>query len=379
MQELQCLGKLPIFFLTVWHFAFFWNFYENPNLLATSEVLSNYYPFWTWLGRQLKRFRIPLVDNIYYRYPSCIPFLSVFYPPYFLTSLFSSFRLYSILILSHYLLGSYLAFIMLSQYVCDPVALFGAISLVYNAYNIKLQTPCFSFTSCWIMGILLPFPYGAICFGMAILGGYWPILITMLPITLLNPSCMWGVILGIPQIIPFLWYFPKSIRAVQKPDRNYGKMPIWRFFVRTTFPSNGVHYPELVFGVGLCSFLWIKTISIWWLFALIGFLGTQGYPLVARIPSRFLYLLGFSLIMASLMPLNAYYSHLLWTVVVTTQVFLLWPNRGIYPHFPYSQWWRKPDMSIYTGKLWPNNTGYMHEEHHQDYFGGFSLAENYHG
>jgi hypothetical protein len=63
--------------------------------------------------------------------------------------------------------------------------------------------------------------------------------------------------------------------------------------------------------------------------------------------------------------------------VIVLQMFLLWKNRDIYPHFPFCQWWRKLEDFKFEGKEWPNNTGYMNEEHHHDYFGGFSLAKNY--
>ena len=68
---MRCVEELSI--LVVMHVAFFWKFYRNPWLLNTSEVASNFFPFWKWAGSHL-----PFRDKIYYLYPACIPFLSVF-------------------------------------------------------------------------------------------------------------------------------------------------------------------------------------------------------------------------------------------------------------------------------------------------------------
>jgi hypothetical protein len=288
------------------------------------------------------------------------------------------FKLYSWLILIHYFFGSLLAFATISQLFSYPVALFGALTLVYNSYNVKPQTPCQAFSSCWLMGILLPFPYGAICFGMAILGGYFPIIIPLLPITILNPSCLLGIVIGLPQLIPFAWYFPKSCRAKKLPDPNWGKVPWWRYFIHSRLPTTGIHYPEFMFGVGICAVLCIfppftAQKYIWLLFALIGVLGTRGYLTFARIPARWLYLVSYSTVYCSLFAITGTF----WAWVgVGVQSWLLFKNRSIYPHFPYSQWWNKPSMLDYSNKVFPGNTGYMTEKHVQNYYGGFSLAEN---
>lgn len=383
MQELRCLGELSAIILIAYHFAFFWKFYKNPYLLNTSEVASNFYPFWKWSGIQ----KWPVwKDNIYYLYPASIPFLSCFYiPSVVFLKINTAFRVYAYLILLHYLLGSFLAFMALKQYFSEWVALFGAISLVYNAYNIRLQTPCFSFTSCWLMGVLHP-DIGWFCLGMALLGGYWPIVLTASPILLLNPSCLWGVLIGLPQIIPFLWYFPKSIRAKKRYDKNWGRMPIWRYFFRSTIPENGmIHYPEYSFGVGICAVLCIFSCifvnisvynHIWLLIAMVGFIGSQGYLHFDRIPARWVYLVSYSLICGACVALGGVIGGggaILPLLVI--QMAFLWKNRTIYPSFPFSQWWRKEHK--FEGTDWPNNTGYWNGVGHQNYYGGFSLAENF--
>lgn len=369
------MEKLSIFLLTVWHFAFFWRFYRNPNLLATSEVLSTFFPHWRWMGLQLRSGTLPLIDKIYYKYPACIPFLSTFYPPSMITSLTGNFRVYTILILSHYWLASILAFSMLRHYFSLNIALFGALSLVYNAYNIKVQTPCHAFTSCWIMGILHPGWLGVLSFGMAVLGGYWPILVVTLPVILLNPTSVWGIFLGLPQILPFLWYWPRSVRAKTRAS-SAGRMPLHRFFISHTFPTDGFHFPEFAWGIGLVLPIALLSVSVWWIFAIIAFLGTQGMVKIARIPARFLYFLAFSLIMSGNCALESHYSQHLLLGVIILQAIFLWRWRYLYPSFPFSQWWRSP--SYYFSKFvqsskWPYFSGYYFNKHQTWYRGDFRL------
>jgi hypothetical protein len=217
-----------------------------------------------------------------------------------------------------------------------------------------------------------------LAFGMAILGGYWPIILAGFPIFLFNPLCLVGGVIALPQIVPFLGYYPKSIRAKKKNDRSWGKMPIKRFFVRLCWPENGmIHYPEYSFGVGLISLISLISHTSWWhLCAIYGFIGSQGVFILDRIPARFVYLVSFSLVMASIPALGSFNSHLLFGLTIL-QGFLLWKNRDIYPSFPFSQWWRKITEHKFVGSNWPNNTGYMTGEHHHDYYGGFALAENF--
>lgn len=378
MYQLRCLEELSVIVLTVYHFSFWWRFYSNPFRHATSEVLSNFFPHWLWLGRRLRAWESPFTDKIYYRFPAGIPFLSTFYPPYLATAYLSSFlskdtafRVYSVLILIHSLLGSIFAFIMFRQFSHPLVALFGSLSLTYSAYMIRPFTPCEAFTMAWLPLVLTP--AGWVGLGMALLGGYFPIIVTASPIFILNPSCLSGLFIALPQLIPFLFYFPRSVRSDFKHDPNWGRMPIKRFFIRLCFPENGVHYPEYSFGTGLSIILTVIHPSFWWIFVIISIIGSRGHLMIDRIPARWLYLLSFSLVMASVFALNAHYSHDLIIGLVIGQGFLLWRNRDIYPHFPFCQWWRRPSEFEWSGPGWPNNTGYMNEEHHHDYEGGFSL------
>ena len=370
--------------LVLIHVAFWWMFYRNPWLLCTSEVASNYFPYWRWFGKQLRSGRFPVTDDIYYLQGASIPFLSTFYPPSVLSAFIGSFlsdsrafRLYAYQIVIHSLFTCLGAYWMLLQWFSPEIALFGAISMTYNAFMTRVQTPCFMFTAAWIPLALMSGWVGMVAFGMAVLGGYWPTLLAGFPIFFFNPSCLFGGILALPQIIPFLHYFPKSIRAKKKPDPNWGRMPIKRYFIRLCFPENEIHYPEYSFGIGLCAILWLFKANIWDFLVIYGFIGSQGWFVLDRIPARFVYLVSFSLIMASIHALGSLQTHELMLPLIVGQVFLLWKNRDIYPHFPFSQWWRKITDHKFVGTDWPNNTGYMTGKHHQDYYGGFSLAENY--
>lgn len=223
------------------------------------------------------------------------------------------------------------------------------------------------------MGSLIHGWVGILSFGMAILGGYWPIIITFSPLLVLNPVSIFGVIIALPQILPFLWYWPRSIRSKKRPDPSFGRMPVKRYFLDLRFPENGmIHYPEYTFGIGLCGILAFFHPSFWWIFALIGFIGSQGWFIIDRVPARWVYLVGISLIFCSL---NAIRDTIYALPMIVGQAFLLWKWRYQYPSFPFSQWWRREH--VYKGTDWPNNTGYMNNAGHQKYFGGFSLEENY--
>lgn len=379
------MAQLSVYFLIIFHFCFWWKFYKNPWRLCTSEVLSNEFPYWWWFGQNLRKGDFKTKDDIYYRHGGSIPFLSTFYPPNLLSSFLGAFltksrafRLYVYQMLIHSLLTSVGAYFMFLQWVRPEIALFGAISMTYNAYMIRPQTVCEMYTIAWIPMCLIKGWVGMVAFGMAILGGYFPIMLAGFPIFFFNPSCLWGVVLALPQVIPFLRYYPKSIRANKPFDKAWGRMPLKRYLCSLRWPENGmIHYPEYSFGVGVCFFLAMLHPSWWWITAIYAFIGSQGVFILDRIPARFVYLVSFSLVMASVLALGSLQTNDLVLPLIILQGFLLWKNRDIYPSFPFSQWWRKFDDWKFVGKEFPNNTGYMTGEHHHDYYGGFALAENY--
>lgn len=362
----------PIFLLAAYWLMFWWGFLKNPFRLCTSELASTFFPFWYW-----SKGRISFKSNIYYEYPACIPFLSSFYPTHLITSFLSrflgpdnAFILFIAHILGHYLLGSVMAYYALLGYG-ETAALFGALTLTYSAYFIKPLTPCAVYTHAWVLGAIGGGSFGAFCLGMAILGGYWPTLVYILPVLLIwHPETSWGVLLGLPQIIPFLWYWPRSVRAGVKPDDS-GKVPLWRF-LDLFFPDkyqnsiNGVFWPEMAMYMGIAPLLIWKA-SWWWLPLLSAFLITTSIlPGVQRISARALYLLTFSVAFLTV-PDVVHYSFLI------LQGFLLIQNSSIYPHFPFCQWWKKPSEHDYNTINWPGFTGYMTNEHKTNYRGGFAL------
>lgn len=370
--------------LTAYWLIFWQKFLRNPYLLCTSEVASTYFPRWRWLGKNLFK------PDVYYKYPACIPFLSNFYLPNLLTSWVGArlrmdlaFRAYTWLILGHYLVGSFVAYWMFSQWASPLVSLFGAVTLTYSGYNIKPQTPASAFTCCWIPGLFLGGHVGVLSFGMLILSGYYPPLLYILPVAfLLHPEDILGLFFGIPQLICFLWYWPRSIRAGQLPDRKFGCLSFFKLLdlfipTKSVALTNGVHYPEVAMYMGLAP-LFIWHLSWWWLViayacaVLVGIL-----PSVQRIPARAIYLLTFCLTVLACQVIEAF-SHNQILGIVFLQLALIFYNSSIYPSFPFSQWWDKPSR-LYAkhpfNGTWPNVTGYLINKKISNYAGAFRLKE----
>lgn len=358
-------------YLIIYWFIFWQKFIRNPFILCTSELATTYFPFFISMGRKWKP-----ADSIYYKYPACIPFLSMWYPPAVLASkvtkylsLDQSFRFFVYFLLGHYLLGSILAY--------KAFGLFGALTLMYAGYCIKPQTPAFVYTICWIPGFFINSPLQPLFLGLAILGGYWPILVYMSPLCLIfSPlNSIIGLFTAFPQIIPFIWYWKRSVRSGQKVDRNLGKLP-W-FKLKDLFWSsksvglvNGVHYPEAEMYMGIAPFF-IWHLSWWWVPLILATMIAVGLiPPVQRISARTLYLISFSIVVLSA---SAIHSLGLNTqlVFLCLQLYLLLRNSDIYPSFPFSQWWNKPS------KIYPKSdyTGYLENKKIHDYKGGFCLKE----
>jgi len=313
--------------------------------------------------------------KVYYKYPACIPFLSMWYPPNIILSkltrfltLDGSFRLYAYFIIGHSLLASILGYRLFEHNGLFP-ALFGAVTLAYSGYVIKPQTPAFMYTMAWIPGIFIGGWFGALSLGMAILGGYWPILVYMVPVILVfayrDPTILLGLIIGLFQIIPFLWYWPKSVRSGQKVDRKFGRLP-WCGLKYLFIPNNSVglinevHYPESRMYVGI-AVLFIFHSSFWYAPLLLAIAIACGLiPPFQRIPMRTLYLATLSI--SALAAQNCH-----GTFPLIIQSVLLLSNSSIYPSFPFSQWWDKPSKRI------QDFTGYLTGLKLNDYKGAFAL------
>ena len=238
MEELSgslfLMAKILIALLA-YHALFFRRQYLEPFRNSTGELLSTHFPHWLWIGRRIADLESWFKDEIYYYNSAGIPFLSCFYPLHLVSAFLGSFmttdnafKLLHYLILSHYILMSVLAYTMFHQWWSEAVSLFGAITLTYMAASQRIQNPCIAYTMAWIPGCFIEGPIGSLSLGLTILGGYWPVLAYMIPwITLNNPGCLRGIIIGLPQIIPFLLYWPKSIRHKQVFPLSFGKVPLW--------------------------------------------------------------------------------------------------------------------------------------------------------
>lgn len=362
-----------IFILLIYWFIFWRKFIEVPFRMCTSEIASTYFPFWRYL-----KGRILFKDKLYYPYPACIPFLSSFYPTYILSSFLSqflsidnSFRLFSLHILAHSFLSSVLSYFMFLQWFNSTASLMGAISIGYMAYSIKPFTPSAMYTMAWIPGILIGGKIGVLSAFMAITGGYWPILVYILPFVAVMTfkSLLIGSILALPQLIAFLWYWPKSVRHKQVIDKQFGRVPLWRYLDlvlpnRTQTTINGVFWPEMAMYIGIIPFMTLNNIKCLWVCGLLVALTIQ----IQRIQARSLYLMSFSLVMMAIS------NRIEWWMVLV-QAWLLLQNADIYPHFPFCQWWDKPSKLYqkYEDHVWPNWTGYLKEKFVKSYIGGFSL------
>lgn len=209
---------------------------------------------------------------------------------------------------------------------------------------------------------------------MAILGGYWPILVYFLPVVaVVSPSSLGGILLALPQILPFARYWKKSVRAGKKVDRNLGRLPWWK--LKDLFwPTNsvaltsGVHYPEVAMYLGIAP-VFIFHASWWWVPLIYSLLTVLSFvPTIQRIGARGILLLTLSICLLSSQALPSILDNQTISLVVL-QAFLLLRNASIYPSFPFSQWWGKPS------KVYPkaDYTGYLENRKINDYKGAFSL------
>ena len=379
--------------LVLYWFVFFWRFLIDPLKLSTSELLSKHFPHWIHLGRELRKFRFPAKDN-YFVYPACIPFLSMFYPPHLLSAFLGSFfrlnNAFRILVYSeliHYLLCSFLSFRMFSQWYPAEIALFGALTLTYMAYSIKLINPCIVYTIAWIPGMFIHGYMGSISLGMALLSGYYPVLIYIFPFAVyLNPVCVLGVILGLVQLIPMLWYWPKSVRHKTKISRRFGSVPAWRF-LDLVMPGyvgqvRRLFHPESVMFLGWIPLLFIpfaRSRAFFICLAMV-IISTGVIKPLFRNPCRALYTFSFFLVWLAVSGL--FYSALTPKQVLLLtfiQAYCLLANNRIYPMFPFtekvrpSSYWfgrKSYDKTAYT-----YFTGYITGDSVPRYEGGFSLCK----
>lgn len=197
--------------------------------LATSELLSTFFPTWIWQGQQWIKGKVPKYDPHFWLNAHAHPVISTYYPVGILSSMLgnffgldTAFKIFVWSIFAHYgwcLLGWYL---LLKSHFAPLVALFGAITFTFQAYHIK-QQPCIVYTISW-------FPWIALCpvlaIGMILLAGYYPLSLYLLPLGLfLNhdlPSWVAGFLIGSIQLVVFLKYLPKTIKSKKQKLEEIG-------------------------------------------------------------------------------------------------------------------------------------------------------------
>jgi len=369
--------------LPLYNLIFFWKFWKNPYLNCTSEMATTFFPHFVWFGRTLAKGKFPFKDEIYYKYPGAIPFLASFYLPQIILSLSVykmslnlSLKIYTYFILSHFILGSLITYYMFLRWCDPPVALFGAVTLFYSGYSIKIQQPTIIYTMAWIPGIFFDGPFGILSMAMALYGGYYPILIYLMPfiIVIHTKTVLLGILFALPQLIPFLWYYLKSVRLWAK-DLS-GKVPPWKLWefiipVRNRTHTNGVMFMEMQMYTGIAIFFIWFSHSRFWLVLVFALLVATGSAMKwDRIPARALYLA--TLALAVLATDGLHLSGIDPVAILLLQAALLLFNLDIYPSFPFTQWWRKPS-EYYKSYVYPG-THYLKETKSKPmYQGAFSL------
>ena len=410
MQDIQSILILAIFNL-----LFFWQAWTKPFSLATSELLSTFFPTWIWQGKEWAKWRIPKYDPYYWINAHAHPVISSYYVPQLLCSFWrpksidSKFRVFVLSLIMHYLISSIGWFSLITTWSSSLIAIFGAITLTYVSYNIK-QQPCFIYTISWFPWLL----YGiathsillsSISFGMILLAGYYPIgiqatLIAALASVWWDSPLTWipiGTLIGLPQLIPFLRYIPKTIRANKHDD--IGKIK-WHHFITLLFPGlnkpKDVGFWETSCYVGIIPLMLIIHPVINHISSGAWALGVASYLLAMgafsqwfpRIPARWLWTFQFSLgwiATSCLGTMKLSQSYLM--ALLFIQAFDLWHHNRLWPTRPFCELSNRPSFAFNTqltrflegcqdrvsGLPFPLFTGHINRIRTLGYSGGMQL------
>ena len=326
--------------LTIYHLLFFWKAYTKPFSLATSELLSTFFPTWIWQGKQWSKWRVPKYENNYWLLPNAHPVTSTYYPLGIISSFIFSkknldlaFLTFTYFNLLHFLGASIGWFIFLSWSFHPLIALFGAITFTYQAYPLK-QQPCIIYTLAW-------FPWIAICpalaIGMILLAGYYPLAIYLLPAGLIlnHDPLAWclGFLIGSVQLVPFLRYLPKTIRK-QSSELS---CPPWEknFYIGLT--------PIILLALNFqWRFLWIFTPMI------LSYVLRRHLP---RIYQRAWILSAYLAIYFVIQVLGSVPQTVLFLLLIV-QCFDLWiHNSALLPTRPYCELYQKPSLAFKSTSL----------------------------
>ena len=348
--------------------------------LSRSELLSTFFPTWIWQGRMWSTWRIPKYDPYYWINAHAHPVVSTYYPFSAVVSYaLGIFRpqgasnkgYISLLALfgAHIIFGAIGWYTLVHLWANSYIAIFGAITFTLAGYNWK-QQPCTQYTFAWFPWLLYGIATNNVWLagfssGMIYLAGYYPIGIQCLAVAFLatlawSPSSiLWipiGIVIGLPQLIPFIKYLPKTIRA--KKVSSIGKVPWWQFgslvFPKAfRFSINGVGYWEMSYYIGI-----IPLMTIWYtrslaclliIFSSMLMLGAFSEHL-PRIPARYSYTLQFALIWSALSGLNELHlpNHVL-AILCLIQAYDLWHNNSpLLVNHPYAELYNKPSWVFNT-------------------------------
>ena len=306
--------------------------------LATSELLSTFFP--TWLRR----------GNGYWLNRKAHPVLSSYYPPNVFSGYLSkylnlddSFVLLLCVMFSHVIFGFISWYWLFSQSYEPLLSLFGALTLTFGAYSLK-QQPCIIYTLSWFPLTLHQNPIiSSIAIGMMILSGYYPLELYLLPISLMA-HLLWykevwlisGILIGLPQLIPFLKYLPKTTKRMR--DKCESPEVERRFYV-------GIIPVLLVyFGTVSGTRVWPILIA-----ACLGVLGI-GKEFLPRVHERLLIVVQFCMgwmAVSGLNYLNLNPTNLV--IIVLLHAFdLYWHNKECLPPRPWCELYQKPSWAFNT-------------------------------
>lgn len=312
--------------------------------LARSELLSTFFPTWLWQGREWSKWRIPKYDN-YWINAHSHPVLSTYYPPSAITAAMCSstkmlldraFSYLIMLVCLHTLLFFCGWYKLISTFSSPLIALFGAITFTFQASHLR-QQPCIIYTLSWfpwmIYGLIShSILISSVSIGMIILAGYYPLAIFLLPISLVFGQWLpigIGLLIGLPQLIPFLKYLPKTIRG------------------KVSAPSDSPTEKQFYFGLTplVILFLNFKLIYLILLIPLLSFLFKSN---LFRVPQRAMILSCYGAIYFSLVAMQGLSSNQLILLILIQSFDLYINNRNVLPHRPYVELWEKPSRAFNT-------------------------------
>lgn len=405
------VAGIPIYFLVAFNLLFFWQAWSNPFSMATSELLSTFFPSWIHQGRGEK------YDPYYWIVPNAHPVLSRYYPPQILVSWLSrlqssnldrDFKRFVRYSLVHFLWASVGWYLLFRLFSWPLVGLFGAITLTYSSYNIK-QQPCLIYTIAWFPWLLLGIAkhsilLSSVSFGMILLAGYYPIgiqatLIAVCASVWWDSPLTWlpiGTLIGLPQLIPFLRYVPKTIRT--NKVSSIGKIKLFHL-ITLIFPGlnkpSDIGFWETSCYVGIIPLVLIassKVTSLSWMLGVASYLLAMGAfsQHLPRIPARWLWTFQFSLGWIAVRSMEQV-THLLTPMALLCLVFIQafdsWYHNRLWPTRPYSELPNRPSFAFNTqltrflegcqdrvsGLPWPLFTGHINRIKTLGYSGGMQL------